>query len=374
MKTVCEYNQCTGCQSCVNICTQKAITIEDTLLAYNAVIDESKCVQCGQCEKLCAVNNPLEGREPITWAQGWALDQEIRKRASSGGVATALQIGFVDAGGVVCSCLFRDGKFVFDFATTKEDVLRFSGSKYVKSNPGKVYPEIKKLLQEQKKVLFIGLPCQCAAVKKYTKNHSLLYTVDLICHGTPSPKHLEKFLTEKKVRITEVPSVEFREKMNYRIAIGGKSVEAGGVRDRYTMAFLKGVSFTENCYACQYANTLRVSDITLGDSWGSLLAQEEQEKGISLVLCQTEKGKELLEGANVHLEGVDVLRAVQYNKQLNHPSVKAKEYDMFYRLLDRKKSFSKSIWGCYPKECFRRKIKGLLIKCGLLRNAEKPRG
>ena len=63
---------------------------------------------------------------------------------------------------------------------------------------------------------------------------------------------------------------------------------------------------------------MRVSDITLGDSWGSNLDIQEQRKGISLILNQTQKGKELLEQSELELMDVELNRAIEHNHQLRH--------------------------------------------------------
>ena len=367
MRTVCGKNQCTGCSACVSKCSKNAIHIEDNLKAYNAIIDEMLCVKCGQCDTVCPNNSYISRSEPILWQQGWASDEKIRMNASSGGLASALAIGFIRAGGVVCSCVFEKGEFVFDFAYTENDVKSFAGSKYVKSNPEGVYEKIKKYLVNGKKVLFIGLPCQASAIRLYTKDHALLYTVDLICHGTPSPVLLRMFLNEKGCSIENMADVKFRKKAKFYLSDGNKGIEPPSVRDCYTFAFLESLCYTENCYKCQYATTERVSDITLGDSWGSQLTEEEQKKGISLVLCQNEKGEELLTISSLHLEDVDVERAILNNRQLNRPSLKPAEYELFYRTIDKTNSFSKSVAKSYPKECFRQKIKSALVKVGIIR-------
>lgn len=371
MRTVCDKNQCTGCAACFSKCSKNAIHIEDNLKAYNAIIDEALCVNCGQCEAVCPNNSFISRSEPILWQQGWASDEKIRINASSGGLASALAIGFIRAGGVVCSCVFEKGEFIFDFAYTENDVKSFAGSKYVKSNPEGVYKKINKYLMDGKKVLFIGLPCQAAAIRLYNKNHALLYTVDLICHGTPSPVLLRMFLNEKGFDIQSLADVKFRKKAEFYLSDGNKGIEPPSVRDCYTFAFLGALCYTEKCYSCQYAAIERVSDITLGDSWGSQLPEEEQKKGISLVLCQNEKGKELLTIASLHLEDVDVERAVLNNRQLNRPSLKPAEYELFYRTIDKTKSFNKAVAKSYPKERFRQRIKAILVKAGLIKWIER---
>jgi len=174
------------------------------------------------------------------------------------------------------------------------------------------------------------------------------------------------FLKEKGYDIKSMRNVKFRKKAEFYLFEENKSIELPSVRDRYTFAFLRSLCYTEICYSCQYATTKRVSDLTLGDSWGSELSVEEQKKGISLVLCQSEKGKELLSNAEIHLEDVDIARAIANNRQLNRPSEKPAEYESFYRTLEKKRSFSKAVAKCYPKDCFRQRIKALLIRTKII--------
>lgn len=362
LHTVCEHNKCNGCQACLDICSKKAITVVDDIVAFNAVIDDSLCVGCGRCEKVCPNNSRPQAAIPMKWYQGWAKDVLIRTSSSSGGLATAISEGFIKNGGVVCSCLFEAGEFRFKIAYDVEGIQKFSGSKYVKSNPVGAYQRIKEEIKQEKRVLFIGLPCQSAALQNYIGQSPLLYTVDLICHGTPSPQLLSMFLEERGYDIQKIDNLTFRDKANFHLSTGYKGIEPSTVKDRYTQSFLTGLCYTENCYSCQYASTQRVSDITLGDSWGSKLPKEEQDKGISLILCQNAKGQELLEMANVHLEDVEVDNAIAHNKQLNAASSKPLEHELFFNEIKKKNNFCKAVRKSFPKFCFRQDVKGVLMR------------
>lgn len=366
MNTVCKKDMCTGCMACVDICPKGAIKIEDSLEAYNACIDEEKCINCNACRKICQSCNEIELSEPIQWKQGWAADEKIRSASSSGGAAAAITNGFLEKAGIVCSCTFKDGEFIFDFAKTQEEAKEFAGSRYVKSNPKGIYKEIKKMLSEGKRILFIGLPCQAAALKRFVgeKLYENLYTIDLICHGSPSPKVLECFLADYHSSLKQMGNIQFRKKMKWHVYNDGAGIAHEGVQDIYMCSFLKGLDYTENCYSCKYATTKRVSDITLGDSWGSELL-EEDNKGVSLILCQTEKGKQLIEEANLELFEVDVEKAILNNHQLEHPTIEPKERKRFLKLLQTGMSFKHAFFKCYPKLYCKKKIKETLIKMRL---------
>lgn len=366
-KTVCKLNQCYGCSACVDICPKSAITIKDTLKAYNAVIDTDKCVNCDVCMRVCQQNNRIESAKPIHWHQGWCKDRVLRKNGSSGGVCGALATAFVRMGGVVCSCIFKDGEFGFSFADNLNDIEQFVGSKYVKSNPKGVYKELRKRMQHGEKVLFIGLPCQVAAVKIFVgeKLQVGLYTADLICHGTPSPQLLEIFLRQYGRSLDEIQDIRFRIKGGFQVYEGFKGVITTGVTDKYLIAFLNSLTYTDNCYSCYYAKTERVSDLTLGDSWGTNLTREEQKQGVSLILVQTEKGVELLKNAELHFEDVDIENAIKNNHQLYEPSNAPVTRESFFDGITKNKKFNSLVFKCFPKDCLKQDVKCVLIKTGI---------
>lgn len=374
MRTVCKQDLCTGCMACVGKCKKEAISIQDNVSAYNAVIDESKCVSCGACERVCPNNHKVNLNEPIYWKEGWAPDS-IRSQASSGGAASAMMEYFVNDGGYVAACLFRNGEFVFDITNKKEELVHFVGSKYVKSNPVGIYDKVVEKLKNGNSVLFIGLPCQVAAVKNYmmampNNIRENLYTVDLICHGSPSPKILKLALYEKGIDILQLKEIRFRNKTNFGLSLRDEDVEyktivPAGVQDMYTHAFLTSLDYTENCYSCRYATWGRVSDVTLGDSWGSNQNDREQEKGVSLVLCQTTKGVTLIQNSGIKLEEVDIEKALEANHQLRHPSIAPETREIFFANLS--KGFYKAISKSAPKVYYKQKLKESLIKFKIIR-------
>ena len=365
MDIVCDKNTCTGCMACVNACPKSAITIVDSIEAFNAVIDHDKCVNCNLCQKVCPNVNPRQLQSPIYWKQGWAED-EIRKNSSSGGYATAIIKNFIITGGYVASCLFNEGEFTFKVTNDLEIAKKFSGSKYVKSNPGNVYIEIKKLLKQGEKVLFIGLPCQCAAVQNVCGEHDKLYTADLICHGTPSPKILKSYIKEVGVDWESINDIKFRENSYFGLAPNGNRITPKRVQDSYMRLFLNSVDYTENCYSCRYATSERVSDITLGDAWGQL--SEEIPGGVSIALCQTQKGIELIQVEGLHLEDADLEKAIKANHQLEHPSRKHPGRTRFFNKLNAGRSIRFATFEIMPKESIKHITKNVMIKMHILKD------
>lgn len=229
--------------------------------------------------------------------------------------------------------------------------------------------KIKKYLKEGKRVLFVGLPCQVAAVKSYigTVYDNNLYTVDLICHGTPSPKILEVFLAQYNITIENLSDIQFRNNNKFAISENMKYIVPYGILDAYSMAFLNSACYTENCYYCHYANLERVSDITLGDSWGSQLDEKERARGISLILCQSIKGQKMLEQTELKLIDVDLDQAIEHNHQLKQPSTKPNIRENFFQELKKGKKFNSVVRRNYPRQSLKQLVKLILIKTKVIR-------
>lgn len=364
MKTVCGENQCTGCMACLEVCSKGAITIKDQLRDYHALIDDDKCVDCGACHRVCQNNTPVDTAEPIAWYQGWANEDVIRNHSSSGGFATSIAKSFIESGGYVCSCTFTDGEFVFSFAQNEADLKKFAGSKYVKSNPKGIYQKIQAKLKAGDKVLLIALPCQIAAAKNFL--HSSLqknfYTIDLICHGTPSPQNLAEFFKQYGYPLASIKEIGFRRKNTFGLTEDSNPVVQEGSLDPYTLAFLNSMNYTDNCYRCRYAKRSRVSDLTIGDSWGNSFSDAQNKRGVSLALCMTEKGQYLLEHSNLHLEDVDLENAIAHNRQLERPAIKPKEYERFFEHLNNGVPYNKAVAKALPRQCLNQRIKAVLHK------------
>lgn len=358
MEFVCEKNKCNGCMACIEVCPKKCIKIQDNIKNYNAVIDKTECLECGMCKKICPNNSIISKTKPVEWHQGWA-DPDVREHSSSGGAASAIVNGFIKSGGYVASCLLKDGEFIFDITNNPDIAKAFSGSKYVKSNPINIYKKVKKRL-ETNKVLFIGLPCQVEAIKRVTKSSKNLYTIDLICHGTPSPQLLNKFLKEHNIDIKKSDDVKFRKNVIYGTEVDKRYITQEGIDD-YMLTFLDSIDYTDNCYSCNFASFERVGDVTLGDSWGTQY-KEEEKNGVSLILVQSEKGKELLKMTDMELVDVDIDTAIRDNHQLRHPSIIKPEREKFLNMIMSGKTFAYSTFCIYKKRIVKRYIKRVLFK------------
>lgn len=369
MNTVCEKNNCNACNACVCKCPTGAIEIVDDIYSMNAIIDTLKCINCNACHEVCPSNRLPRGNTPLNWFQGWAKDRKIRLNSSSGGIAAAIIKYFIESGGYVCSCVFEKGRFGFKITNNPKEYGVFAGSKYVKSNTEQVFKEIFVLLKTGEKVLFVGLPCQAAGLKNFIPERlrENLVIVDLICHGTPSPKLLKIYFGQHGQNLENCLSVKFRQHGKIQLIDDKMSFEPAGITDGYLVAFLNAICYTENCYKCDFANSERISDITLGDNWGTNLTSELKD-GVSLIICNTDKGLNIVSLADIEITNADADAAKNANGQLLHPSQMPQKRNEFIACVINGKNIDKMMMKYFPRQMIKQKIKKTALKMKLIKS------
>lgn len=302
---------CSSCAACANVCARQAITMElNDEGFYRPVVNFEKCVQCGACEKACPwlnniVNPNLSAENPGTVA-AFAKDDSVRKASSSGGIFSVLAEKVLADGGVVAGVAQLDkAHFGHVIVDNKADLPKLQGSKYVQANPGLVYKSVRNALREGRKVLFSGTPCQVAALYSVLgkTQYENLYTVDIVCHGTPSVKVWEKYVKELESKTgSKLEKCSFRNKDagwgNYSLAYkfeNGIETLIPHAQDDFMRLFLQRICQNESCVDCRYRKLPRIADITLGDFWGISNYHREMDdnKGTSVVLLNTTHGVDL---------------------------------------------------------------------------------
>ena len=339
---ICDKLLCTGCFACRNICPNKAIVVSlDKYGKTVPVIEESKCIGCNACRNVCPVHKPLKKYSAEYAIAAWSNQPKDRELSSSGGAATVLSRSVIKQGGAVFGVTVSDGTVKYIKVNDQNGLDKIRGSKYVQSDVGYIYRDVKEELETKKQVLFIGTPCQVAGLKNYlNKDYENLHTIDLICHGTPPIKYLQEYV-EKRIKGRKYGTVSFRGKYDFYLTIWDETgdnilYKCRSNYDAYYRSFLDGLTYRDSCYQCTYSCLERVSDITVGDFWGidrSKLANEYQGR-ISLILPNTTKGKNLF---NVCKDGfVWELRnikeaVVPEQTNLIHPSIPNEERNLFLK-------------------------------------------
>lgn len=325
---------CTGCRACELKCSHHAITmIQDEEGFLCATIDMNKCTGCGLCLKICPQSYPVESHNPIAvYALRDKDDDEIYKSASGGAFAVLARTAIEKQNAVVFGAAYTDKDLHVGHIAISgiEKLSSLQGSKYVQSNTLETFKEVKSSLGEERRVIYTGTPCQIAGLKAFLqKDYANLLTVDLICHGVPSPLLFEKYLSWLSVKYSKVVKYDFRDKsggwgLNMKAILISKTVKKRGILDPYYYHFLEGNTYRECCYYCRYCRKERVGDITIGDYWGIEVEHPDflSTKGISCVLINTPKGIaafDEMRGNVFHLES-SFDKIARHNGNLLHPT------------------------------------------------------
>ena len=308
MIQITDKSQCCGCTACACVCHNNAITMQPDAMGFlYPMVDEAKCVGCGLCGETCAFNDNYDTRYNLPRPESYAARHKSMgevETSRSGAAFIALSDYVLEQGGVVYGAGYTDHfRVVHKRATTKEQRNEFKGSKYVQSDLTGVFCQVKKDLQGGLTVLFSGTPCQTAGLNSFIRKglRERLILIDLVCHGVPSPYLWRDYLTwQEKRNKKKVVNVNFRNK-KYGWS-DHKETLTFGKREKsftvYTHFFYLNSFFRPACYACKYCNTMRPSDITLGDFWGVEKVNStlnKDDKGINILLVNTPKGQNLIQ-------------------------------------------------------------------------------
>lgn len=339
---------CTGCRACEDICAKKAISFNyDDEGFLSPHIDEKRCVECGMCEKICPNNHELFYNDiSEVYGMKYVLNDKVLKLSASGGAFVALAEYVLNSQGVVFGAAYDKNIDVSHiYIEKKEELYRLQGSKYIQSDTQKTYSQTKNFLESGRLVLYSGTPCQIAGLRAYlNKEFENLITVDLICHGVPSPLSFRKYKIwlENKYK-SKIVTYDFRNKdlFGWGNAYSLKLTLENGVkylkvmRDPYFNNFIKNNSYRNCCYECIYSTNKRCGDFTIGDFWGvdKKYPEFNDNKGVSAVLINNAKAEKIVKELNKSMDVIKVsFKDVStYNSNLVLPASKPLYRNQIYK-------------------------------------------
>ena len=397
-------NECSGCEACAQICGKSAISIQEDEEGFRYPhIDSVKCINCSLCRKVCPVSNlPQKNHGTPYVFGGYIIDKSIRFKSTSGGAFSAIVDAFCDSNYVVFGAASDKLKVYHTFIEDKSDLDLFRKSKYSQSSIGTSYKDAKRFLSSGKKVLFSGTPCQIAGLLNYIGKSNIdnLLTVEVVCEGVPSPLYIKKLNDHFKCKHGfEIETLDYRYtgksifnngKWDFQaMKIDIAQVNRSFIKDRWFNPFwsiwLSHLMSRPSCYHCKFTTIGRVADITLGDLWGVHLYCPElygKNGGSSLVVCNSEKGKQIFLKAKTKMYGHELRfeDALKYQSPMRKTIGENKDRELFmsdlssdmsYRELVKKWAsrpsakllFQKYIWGNRQK-IFCWNLKNTLFKKG----------
>ncbi len=328
-----EKDDCCGCGACDNICPSGCINmLPDEEGFYFPIINKEKCIQCGKCVKACPVlqvkkKRYRELKRPAAYAC-IASNEETRLQSSSGGGFSILADYILSRHGVVFgAALSDDCKGIGHIEVENRETLwKLRGSKYVQSLIGRCYQEVKQYLADGRMVFFTGTPCQIEGLYRYLgRDYENLVTADLICHGVPSPNVWKKYIEYMEaLEGAKVKQAFFRNKAygwnKFALLLqydNNKVYKNELTKDLYLQAFVRNSCLRKCCHKCNFKTVERISDFTMADLWGveNIFPDMDDDKGVSLLLVHSNKGKEIFEKikSKCTIRDVSLDEAISFN-------------------------------------------------------------
>lgn len=375
--------KCCGCYSCGDICPKNAIVFqEDEGFLYPKIIEE-KCINCNLCDKVCPQKNNKRILSLDNVNCYAANNKHLRTRfdSTSGGVFSALAESFINSGGYVGGALYTDNWSVKQLITNDiSDLTKLRSSKYIQSDSSGYYKRAKKLLDSNEKLLFVGLPCQIAALNCYlNKDYSNLFTVELICRYINSPFAYKKYLEYlERIYNSEVVYIKAKNKelgwreLTHKVVFkNGKTYYGIYKEDKFMKASMNANCLSRpSCYTCSFKGFPRYADISLGDCWlNGKRANLDDDTGTSLVILNTKKGESLFNNIKktLKIEPIDLKKAIEGNPALVSPlPVSSINRSVFFKRLNYE-PFDKVVDDMIPdrfsiKSCLKNVLKVIYLE------------
>jgi coenzyme F420-reducing hydrogenase beta subunit len=355
MPKLAKYNDCTGCGACSTRCGHDALHMDsDSIGVVIPKVNISKCVECGACSRACPALTSVPSSYPISCWAAWTANQEQRKVSASGGIAATIYKYAYKKGILVFGAVQKDDWTVEIIrAESLQDLQQFQNSKYTYSSATNAYRAVRNALRNNNEVLFVGLPCQVAAMRHMFGYAEGLILIDIVCHGNTPTEYLKQHINLISEDLGKQPAkMSFRapEKgtSNYFFTLYDKNGDIIYSKrsmhgDTYNIGFHRAISYRESCYHCPYAKSERVSDITLGDyhGLGTMQPCDYSAENVSVILANTKKGKAVIEtliaDGSLVAEQRPVDEPINGDTQLQHPtrkSIQRLDFEKFIRKTD----------------------------------------
>lgn len=259
------------------------------------------------------------------------INDEHIKNSSSGGVFYSLASKIIEEGGVVFGAAYNENfKVIHKMVEDIDELIALQGSKYVQSDVGDSFKIVLWHLNNGRKVLFSGTPCQVVGLYNFLnlkrcKGLANLLTVEIVCHGVPSGGIFKDYIAtlqkEKKLKTYEFRSKDKNKNFVIRLEYeDGQKIYKNALLDPYYAAFLADLTIRQTCYKCKFCGLERKADITLGDFWGveKVKTTLKNTQSASLVVCNSEYGLTSFERVmnSIDFCEVTVNEATKYQPQL----------------------------------------------------------
>ena len=335
-------SDCCGCGACVQTCSHRAISMHtDSEGFLYPIVNTQLCVDCGLCDRICPIINGKSTKEPLNTYAAFNYDSTTQFNSSSGGVFALLASKILQDDGIVFGAKYDvNWQTRMDSIDNENNLHLFFGSKYVQASVGDAFSRCKDYLINDNSVLFTGTPCQIAGLKSFLrKEYDKLYTVDVACHGVPSPLVWDKYIRHvNSIISSNDPDYIYRALKDLHFEIYYNRIKdcvelkSNRHRNEYMLAFIHSLSLRPSCYNCRFKNFSSGSDLTIADFWGiEKVAPDMKSKlGTSLVIINSDKGRRLWKSIKCSNIETDVIASIQENPALTASSLRPSDRSFLF--------------------------------------------
>lgn len=273
---------------------------------------------------------------------GRIKDEDVLMASSSGGAFTVISDFFLGRGDAVVAARYNYETYTEEYqliqSVEERDDAR--GSKYMQSRPGDVFKQAEIWLRQnpEREMLFVGMGCQAEGFRKFVVLKGLreqVYIVDIICHGSPSPKLWREYAQSLEYKRGKIEYLTFKDKRKgwqtptALVRIEGKETT---IYD-YVKVFYNRCALRPSCHICPFATTERKTDITIGDFWHieETLPDFYDKNGTSVFLIHTDRGAELFDWIKDDLDYKESNVKQCWQKNLESPTPVSEQREEFWK-------------------------------------------
>ena len=356
--------RCSGCGVCQFVCPQKCIAMHHDIQGFILpAIDDARCVHCRICERFCPCNKDYAqlSTADLTNSVYSVIndDAAILAVSSSGGAIAVLAEQAISAGGRFYGASFDEHwQLRHTVAPSISSAKKLFGSKYLQSDMRETLVKLAADLEAGRSALFVGTPCQVAAVRALYPLNNRLLTCDILCHGVGSQKVFDQYLDELRSLFQSEPkTINFRKKtngwQNYGFCVefeNGVVHEVSGKENVYMCGYIENLFLRKSCYGCPFSGKKRQGDFTVGDFWGVLEFTPEIDvnNGVSLLIVNSDPARAIVTriiaaeqnrtGTGIKIEKVECAESIaKYNHSLKSAVRYTVRRELFFELLGTRK-------------------------------------
>lgn len=343
--------ECCGCSACEQICPKGCILMKEDAEGFlYPSVDKEKCINCNLCTKACPIINHIECDDFCLKSYvGYIINKEIRLKSSSGGLFSALaEMLLKSKKAVIYGAAFDENQVVCHIRIDSiNDLHLLRGSKYLQSKINETFKNAKMDLESGLNVLYSGTACQIEGLKRFLgKEYENLYTIDVLCHGVPSPKVWSAYKKwQENKNNAAIREIYFRNKesgwKNFSVKIvfnNGEKYIKFHHEDMYEQMFLSDICLRPSCHECKFKKLNRLSDLTLGDAWGidRCIPEMDDDKGTSVIIVHSIKGYELISKikSKANMIEIDIDKILPSTSDSRKSMQVHKRRTQFFRLLN----------------------------------------